>query len=1538
MVGSSKMKSNVKSEGGGKSNKKKVEDEYLTSHTNIQQAFASVLGNHLNDLPGAQALQCCVAYNKPCGCIRRYILAGSEWKESNLPNYGYVHNGQTDENVVKELDRNSIGEVQLKRASDLLQLYHRAAELKKEKCYPVPCEDGKAGKELRGTIGLGNGRKRSKKYEEFVMSQRQLLRNEYFLCEKAAMKLLGYSINFLYKKLRTNPGKESRIVTTNNAERANKAPRNLLTLDQLREMADPQQASNQCCCRNCISWLVKQHFDRIVAWRQRLEGSGQRVAQQIVAEVLLVSTSLDGQNSFCQNLVHWVTGCSFKKIRRVRDHLKKDPKTLPEHGLKKYWKDKANKKIKPANKEHSLIMTKVEKPDQELQFSSLSSFSHDYRSQLRGQTCANNIQRTNTPNQIINANNSNNRFDNKGFSPTTTPNPQQTAPVVKMPIQQQQQQPSHVTIFRPNSNELQMNYPQPVQSVVFSSDNMNTSNTNVICDQQQQQQQQTIQYHTIVGGEQNIQQMYPVYQQTQQQQQHIYRQHPQPIEEVQQQQQAHTVAANQAFGQHHIQQSTPQQTQHTTIERYETLQTTTNNPPSYNEAHSNTKPEQQQQQQAVYYHSFDGNLIRNGPPSYYIAPATTGNKTSNANFIAPFLVAQYPTQQQQANQQQFAANSNNSERNNDEVTYMQPTQQDYNVSQFVLLSPAPLSNDGKNFTADLENLQQLGVPLTPIQMYPGYFSQPSSINEPKQNGGSTTVNNNSSWGTESRFIFPITQTDANGAIFNPSQITLNQQQALPQVTMKQEEQQQQITATNEQQTNEPNQTFVQNNFSHMTPVALMQPAQANSIFSNVGWIATQPVVHAAPQQPISDNVAVSNQSDLSKSQLAVLDAVTVDNRPKVNVAWGRTPTTSGGKVIMASINNTITSNPPTTASNVAVNQPLPVVQNGPFNNQSEESNKEEASSEPKAAAISQNRKSRSRLVGTIESPRLPIASTIPYNIVGFVKEGSESKSDGSEKRGGRIFNFSEAAIRKDEAGKDAAAEKQVKGRSNLISLSDDYVLPPSAVISEFKPLPPYINISSAVWYEESPTITTTAVSRVATSDKKNESDSTDNPTATQSSKTPPLQLPVTNRSSPSEVSISQSLNNPNSGLETLTQALNTPTQALNTPNDVLMTSPTETAKGSSVSLLSSNDVPRVDLMPAPKKRRLEASEDKQQKRQFHFHEYTSDDFRGRKRPTTSSPEKRHNKQSKKTDSNDSVFKSDTAKDSTTTSVPSSKPLPIIHLPTLSPPAVSETPSGSNVDLSQSLNTPVFLPSALLPRSGHLAPTAFVHCPTSQVGTTTSNGQISASTPQFFTFMTGPNFPTQMFLSNGKSPIKQVSDADGGLQTPSRISVVTPSAYMNQGNTSMPGGTTVFCFQKPLADLQQTLSKPQALPAPPAPTVVSEKSKDENKKQADDEKGGQKLPKLVVQASSPVTQESLDTKSTSEGSTETSTEESLASKKKSLHRMRSGGKTDLILPLSSFVNSNPSDSAFVIQSPLNTPSAIQVQTPLSIPTSSNKLFR
>ena len=48
------------------------------------------------------------------------------------------------------MDGANIGEEQIERASNLLRTYHHAIELKKEKCYPVHCEqDGKAGKELR---------------------------------------------------------------------------------------------------------------------------------------------------------------------------------------------------------------------------------------------------------------------------------------------------------------------------------------------------------------------------------------------------------------------------------------------------------------------------------------------------------------------------------------------------------------------------------------------------------------------------------------------------------------------------------------------------------------------------------------------------------------------------------------------------------------------------------------------------------------------------------------------------------------------------------------------------------------------------------------------------------------------------------------------------------------------------------------------------------------------------------------------------------------------------------------------------------------------------------------------------------------------------------------------------------------------------------------------------------------------------------------------------------------------------------------------
>lgn len=1388
----SKNKIQIKSEGGAPggmgvggsksgSGKKKVEDQYLTMHTGIQQAFANLLGQHLNDMAGAQALQCCVAYNKPCGCIRRFIIAGAQWKEANLPNYGY---NNTDENVIKEMDQANIGDNQLHRASILIDLYHRAAELKKEKCYPVPCEEGgngtgnkTGGKELRGMIGLGNGRKRSKKYEEFVMSQRQLLRNDYSLCEKAAMKLLGYSINFLYKKLRTNPGKESRIVTTDNATRASKAPRNLLTLDQLKEMADPQQASNQCCCRNCISWLVKQHFDRIVEWRKRLEGSGQRGAQEIVAEVLLVSASLDGQNSFCQNLVHWVTGCSFKKIRRIRDHLKKHPNTLPEHGLKRYWQTKSKRKPKDDPQQPgaaSLLKIEpevVDGPYGGATYNVQQAFAGNNRTNTQQLRLQQQPQATGTaqqqPQQRINANSNNNRFDS----------PQNV--VAAQPQQQQQ--------FRLNNGSEQqlpsIIYQQPQPSVVFAPDSNNQQqqyHTAVTSDQQQQQSATT----------NNLQTMYSVYQPQQQQPQtqQIYRH-----EEVQQQPQ-----------QPHIQQQPQQQTH--VIESYVTTQALPQqaaaNPPAYNEA--------KHQQQQLYYQTTNvqGNVLKNGAQqSYYIAPA---NKSTNGNLftnMTPVIVAPFPSNQGVQTQQFVTTAAINQD---DQQQPHQMQQQDIGINfpsqaQYVLLSPALPSNDGKFPALD-------GVPMTPI----GYFGQlPDGISKGTNANGAA----NAQWGqdnqSQQQFIFPM-QTDG-------------QQQTTTIFTSQ--AQQQQVA------TSQPGQIANGQHFQQLTPL-IMQPNQG---FQNVRFfqpIITQQPVSAAQQQPAADQQTTA-QADPQQPKLTVLDTV---DQGKMNV-WGNV---ASNMTIMT--NQFIGEQPQVIVNKADGSQFAEMTKVQPqiitTNTMPTVVVKDDSEEGEKAARIGArgNRHSRPRIDG-ISSPKLFVVSN----------ESGIQQQQQNTKVATNVFNFPPPNTDKKNAGEGDA-------------------------MSEIKPI-----------FSQPQLVLTT-----------------DGGAETKKKSSPTLKLP--------QPSPNDSLQTPNSGLNTPTIAqasLNTPNEVLSTPTQVL-TSPLPTEASQ-----EDDDMASVDLMPAPSsnssRKRPAAPSDKQQ---------TIKKILIDPSPATDSvfPETSTQQQSS----------SSSSEPITTTTI--KQPMFLRPL-VLSPPTATNVVTDSSMmmtsssDTSQSLNTPVFV---LPPRSG-ITPAAFMHH-------NSTSGAQQSTPPQIFTFMQPANFPTPMFLSSGKSPMKSdatsggssSTDAAASLQTPSRISVVTPSAYMNQSSTSMQQGAAVFCFQEPLAKLQQTNSKKDS---GSSSTTVASSTSDENSKK--DEQ--QKLPpKLVVQLSSPVTTCSPPTTSTSDvkisaSSDQTVNVEDNLTQKKSLHRMRSGGKTDLILPLSSYVSSSDS---FVVQSPLNTPSAIQVITPTHGPSSSS----
>ena len=54
-------------------------------------------------------------------------------------------------------------------------------------------------------IGLGNGQRKSKGFEDFVLEKRMYLRENSKLCERATQRVLLYSNNFLHKKLKTDP-------------------------------------------------------------------------------------------------------------------------------------------------------------------------------------------------------------------------------------------------------------------------------------------------------------------------------------------------------------------------------------------------------------------------------------------------------------------------------------------------------------------------------------------------------------------------------------------------------------------------------------------------------------------------------------------------------------------------------------------------------------------------------------------------------------------------------------------------------------------------------------------------------------------------------------------------------------------------------------------------------------------------------------------------------------------------------------------------------------------------------------------------------------------------------------------------------------------------------------------------------------------------------------------------------------------------------------------------------------------------------------
>ncbi|PVD21838.1 hypothetical protein C0Q70_17640 [Pomacea canaliculata] len=256
------------------------------------KSFAKDVAAEVQD-SNAEKLYCPSFKKRPCGCLQTHLRADG------------------NKTLMRE------------RTQTLLHLFQEAKKLATEKVYQST-ELGKtlfAKKKLRqGQIGLGNGMKRSARFESFILEKRTYLKKELRLCERATQRILCYSNNFLHKKLKTEQ-RGSRII-----RQKGKAAMGLL--EPLEKIAHWR-----CCVDHCVR-IIHSHRNLLQQWRKRASIS-QSEARRVLAEML---TPSGGVRSNCYKFIGWITGCSHSTIGKVRDHMRrtKGDREPPAHGLLNY--------------------------------------------------------------------------------------------------------------------------------------------------------------------------------------------------------------------------------------------------------------------------------------------------------------------------------------------------------------------------------------------------------------------------------------------------------------------------------------------------------------------------------------------------------------------------------------------------------------------------------------------------------------------------------------------------------------------------------------------------------------------------------------------------------------------------------------------------------------------------------------------------------------------------------------------------------------------------------------------------------------------------------------------------------------------------------------------------------------------------------------------------------------------------------------------------------------------------------------------------
>ncbi|XP_021349054.1 uncharacterized protein LOC110447589 isoform X2 [Mizuhopecten yessoensis] len=299
--------------------------------------------------PEAERLYCPVVRPKACGCLQKYIIG----------------DGGSDEFDI--------------RAKAMIDLLMKARELSAEKCYAKKTESNGKGRSSKNQgVGIGNGQKRSKAFEDFVLTQRTHLKTDLKLCERAVQKVLLYSNNFLHKKL----------VTEKSLCRAK--PVNGMARKGLLQPFDTI-SQTRCCVDNCVMMAIT-HKKLLQDWRDRAN-KGQSEHRRVIAEMLTPSA---GARTNCYTFITLVTGASRSTIVQVSHQMKQTggEREPPTHGMKKFWQSNSHRKSTEA-----MSLTKV--PSHLGKTSTNTTFTHSVAPASKQSVVAASCNPTTTTSNIV---------------------------------------------------------------------------------------------------------------------------------------------------------------------------------------------------------------------------------------------------------------------------------------------------------------------------------------------------------------------------------------------------------------------------------------------------------------------------------------------------------------------------------------------------------------------------------------------------------------------------------------------------------------------------------------------------------------------------------------------------------------------------------------------------------------------------------------------------------------------------------------------------------------------------------------------------------------------------------------------------------------------------------------------------------------------------------------------------------------------------------------------------------------------------------